>query len=206
MKNSLITKVFQILFPILAISTGLYPLLYLLMGLHLDLLDSKSEEILASTFWNIGFYSHISFGGIALLIGWTGFVKKLRSTNIKAHSIIGKIYIVAALISATSGIYLGFFSNGGLIAATGFISMGLIWFYTTIKAYLSIRSKNVSEHDRMISYSYATCFAGVTFRIWMPFFILLFEDIDTAYKVVAWWSWVPNLYVAHILNKKGSDL
>jgi len=202
MKNSIIKKQLQILLAVLAIAIGLYPLLFLALGMHFDLLDSKSKEILASTFWNIAFYMHISFGGIALLIGWTGFMKNLRSRNIKVHRIIGKIYVISALLSAVAGIYIGFFSNGGLIASTGFISMGIIWFYTTGKAYLFIRVKNILAHEEMMLYSYAICFAGVTFRIWIPFLSFLFEDSDMVYKIVAWWCWIPNLYVAYILNRK----
>jgi len=206
MKNSLVRNTLQILFIVLAIVIGLYPLWFLAMGWHFSLLNLKTQEILTSTFWNIWFYTHISCGGIALLIGWIGFLKSIRFKNIKLHRIIGKIYVITALLSATGGIYIGFFSYGGMIASTGFISMGIIWFYTTLKAFLFIRAKNILEHEKMMIYSYAICFAGVTFRIWMPLLRGLLEDFDMSYKIVAWCCWVPNLYVAYILNRKGSDL
>jgi hypothetical protein len=59
---------------------------------------------------------------------WIGFIKHLRSRNIRAHRIVGKTYVTSVLLSAAGGIYIGFFSNGGLIASIGFISMGIIVF------------------------------------------------------------------------------
>jgi hypothetical protein len=46
------------------------------------LLSQKSAELLSSRIWQIGFYTHIVFGGLALLIGWTQFGEKFREKNI----------------------------------------------------------------------------------------------------------------------------
>jgi len=68
-----ITKGFYFLLAFFAIAIGLYPLKYLLMGFHFDSMDAKNNEWVASIFWDISFYTHITFGGIALLIGWVQF-------------------------------------------------------------------------------------------------------------------------------------
>ncbi|MFT5167375.1 MAG: putative membrane protein [Saprospiraceae bacterium] len=195
-------KVLFVLFSTLAIAIGLYPLFMLFMGLHFDLFNSKSTALLADALWNISFYTHISLGGIALLIGWTGFSKKLRTKNIEIHRNIGKAYIAAVLLSAIGGIYIGFFATGGIITSTGFISLGIIWFFTTWKAYQFAKAKNIIAHRKMMIYSYAACFAAVTLRLWMPLLLIIFNDFDIAYKIVAWLCWVPNLYVAHLIISK----
>lgn len=51
-------------------------------------------------------------------------------------------------------------------------------------------------------YSYATCLAAVTLRIYLPIFISIFGDFNTAYAIVSWLSWVPNLIVAYLINQK----
>jgi uncharacterized membrane protein len=198
-----ISNGFYFLFAVLAISIGLYPLKYILMDAQSGFMNGKNQELITDIIWKINFYIHIIFGGIALIIGWSQFSKKLRLKHIQWHRVIGKIYVISVLLSALSGIYIGFFAMGGIIAATGFVSLGFIWFYTTLKAYLDIRTKNIFEHEKMMIYSYAACFTAVTLRLWLPFLKIVFNDFETAYQVVAWWAWVPNLVVAYyIISKK----
>ena len=195
-----IQKILFFVIAFLAVSIGAYPLTSLMMNYRFPILESKSQELLASIVWNLGFYSHIILGGVALLIGWIQFIKKLRKANLKIHRIIGKIYFVSALVSASSAIFISFSVPGGLIAATGFISLGLIWYYTSLKAYVFIREKRIEEHAKMMIYSYAACFAAVTFRVYQPILNLLFNDFEIAYRTVAWLCWVPNLMVAYLIN------
>ncbi|MBT8263989.1 MAG: DUF2306 domain-containing protein [Eudoraea sp.] len=185
-----------IVFAVLAIAIGLYPLTYFILDREFGLLASKSDVLLSNVIWNIGFYGHILFGGLALLVGWIQFNKKFRNTNLKRHRIIGKIYMIAVLISGTCGIYIGFYATGGIISSIGFISLGVVWLYTTIKAYLAIRSKDVQLHQGFMIYSYAACFAAVTLRIWLPMLTFAFGDFTIAYRIVAWLCWVPNIIFA----------
>ncbi|WP_343523060.1 DUF2306 domain-containing protein [Pedobacter sp.] len=172
------------------------------MDRKFGLLNSKSVELLTNTFWNIGFYTHIIFGGIALLTGWTQFSPKMRNRRMALHRKLGKVYVIAVLLSALAGIYIGFFATGGLISSTGFICLGIIWFYTTLKAYLYIKRGEVEKHQKIMVYSYAACFAAVTLRIWLPILTMLYGNFSKAYLVVAWLSWVPNLLVAYLLTRK----
>lgn len=188
---------------VLAIVIGLYPSLYFLIDRKFGLLSSKSAELLTNTFWNIGFYTHIVLGGIALLIGWTQFSSKLREKHLILHKQIGKIYLIAVLLSSIAGIYIGFFATGGLLCSLGFICLGIAWFYTTLKAYLYIKNKQVEEHQKMMVYSYAACFSAVTLRIWLPLLTMAFDgDFAKAYVIVAWLCWIPNLIVASLIVKR----
>lgn len=195
-----------ILLSILAILVGLYPLSFLWMGVEFDLLNTKSPGLLVDIFWQLGFYCHLIFGGIALLVGWIGFIKKIRTNNIRWHRLVGKIYVISAILSALGGIYIALFATGGIVNSVGFLSLGFIWLYTTGKAYLEIRKKNIIEHQSMMIYSYAACFSAVTLRIWLPLLIYISHDFELAYAIVAWISWIPNLLVAHYLVKKRSEL
>ncbi|WP_299211057.1 DUF2306 domain-containing protein [uncultured Aquimarina sp.] len=195
-------KSIRVIFIILSILIGLYPFIYFFVDRKFGLLSSKSNELLADSLWNIAFYSHIALGGIALLIGWVQFSKRIRSNKLGLHKFLGKVYIISALISGITGIYVAFFATGGIIASLGFIALGIIWVYTTSKAYLNIINGKIHKHQILMYYSQAACFAAVTLRIWLPILSASFGDFIIAYRIVAWLCWVPNLIVAHYLVSK----
>lgn len=198
----MIKKGLWILLVALAIVIGLYPSIYFLVDRKFGLLSSKPNELLANTFWNIGFYTHIILGGIALLIGWTQFSSKIRIRKLTLHKQIGKIYLISVIISSITGVYIGFYATGGLISSLGFIFLGVVWFYTTLQAYLHIKNKEVEQHQKMMIYSYATCFAAVTLRIWLPLLTFIYGDFVKAYVIVAWLCWIPNLIVAYLITRR----
>ncbi len=197
-------KVAWVVFAFLAIGIGLYPAMYLIMPEDEGLLASKSSEVLSNLVWKIGFYGHISFGGLALLTGWSQFSKKIRTKKLQLHRNLGKIYVFSVFVSGICALYIGFFATGGLITALGFIFLGLIWLFTTWKAYTAIKRKDLSLHQGMMIYSYAACFAAVTLRIWLPLLTMAFGEFLIAYKIVAWLCWVPNMIFAHLwVRRKG---
>ena len=53
-------------------------------------------------------------------------------------------------------------------------------------------------------FSYAACFAAVTLRIWLPLLTIAMGESNSAYRIVAWLCWVPNIIVAILIlrNKK----
>ena len=191
------------LFAFLAIAVGLYPGLYLILGRNFGLLGGKSEVLLNDTIWNAAFYGHITLGGLALLIGWIQFSKSLRKKRMSLHRKIGMTYFVSVLISSICGIYIGFFADGGIVSSLGFISLGVIWLYTTSAGLIAIKKGNINKHQTMLIYSYAACFAAVMLRIWLPLLITLHQgEFIPAYRIVAWLCWVPNLIVAYFITKK----
>lgn len=123
MKNTT-NKFAWIVFGTMAMSIGLYPLIYFVIDRKFGLLASKSESLLNNIFWNTGFYGHILFGGLALFIGWVQFSKKFRNTNLLRHRNIGKIYVIAAMISGACGIYIGFHATGVLLHPLGLSVLG----------------------------------------------------------------------------------
>jgi len=195
-------KIIWILFAILAIVVGLYPGFYLFLDRRFGLLSTKSDALLADLCWNTAFYTHIALAGLALLIGWIQFSASFRARNLSLHRLVGKIYVGSALLSSIAGIYIGFFATGGFVSGLGFILLGIIWFYTTLMAYLNIREKKIAAHQKMMIYSYAACFAGAALRLWLPLLIYLTGDFIIAYKIVAWLCWVPNLVLANTIIRR----
>jgi uncharacterized membrane protein len=195
-------KILKTVFPFFAVVIGLYPLLYLIIDRTFGLLQTKADTTLNNIYWNIGFYGHIFLGGIALLIGWIQFYPKFRQERLQLHRRIGKTYVIAALGSAIFGFYIAYFATGGTIAVIGFGLLSILWFYTTVQAFLQIKKGNVIAHEHWMIYSYAACFAAVTLRVWLPILTIVFNDFFIAYKIVAWLCWVPNLFIAKLLIEK----
>jgi hypothetical protein len=189
-------KLGWLIFGFLAIMIGLYPAIYFFIDERFGLLSTKPDALLQNPVWNAGFYTHITLGGVALLIGWTQFSKSLRKNYIRLHRRIGLAYIICVVLSAVAALYISFYATAGPIAATGFAGLGITWLTTTLVAYIKIRSRDIDAHERMMVFSYAACFAAVTLRIWLPLLGILFGEFNTAYRIVAWLCWVPNILVA----------
>ncbi len=200
--NNLSKKIFYPIVSVLSILIGFYPATYFFLEKTFGLLGTKPPELLDNQIWNTSFYGHIILGGLALLIGWVQFSEKLRVKNIALHRKIGKVYMISVLISGICGIYIGFHATGGSFSAAGFISLGIVWLYTTVQGFFSARKGNIAKHQQMMIYSYAACFAAVTLRIWLPILVISMGDFIAAYKVVAWLCWVPNLFVAYLLTRR----
>ncbi|MCP4974706.1 MAG: DUF2306 domain-containing protein, partial [Maribacter sp.] len=121
---------------------------------------------------------------------------------LKVHRNVGKVYIISVLISGLCGIYIALNATGGIIASLGFIGLGIVWLFTTLRAYIAVRNKDLTLHKGYMIYSYAACFAAVTLRIWLPLLNIVFDDFVVAYRIVAWLCWVPNMVFAFFWVRK----
>ncbi len=184
----------------LAIGVGSYPVLYFLTDMSQGMLSSKPESVLNNIVWSFAFNLHIIGGGIALLIGWTQFSRKLRNTYLYIHRAIGKTYVISCTVGGIAALYLAFYATGGVISSLGFGSLAVLWLTTTSKAYFAIRNRSIDTHREWMVRSYALTFAAVTLRIWLPLlqFVVHMEFIP-AYQLISWLCWVPNLIVAELI-------
>lgn len=193
-----------ILFAFLAISVGLYPLIYYIFDMHdKALLASKFPALQADPAWHLAFYTHITFGGIALLTGWSQFSPRLRARYLNTHRWLGRIYLIAVGFASVAALYLSFFATGGIICSTGFGTLALLWLGSAVQAYRSIRRLDIDRHQDWMTINYSLTFAAVTLRIWLPILQnFVFQEFITPYRIVSWWSWVPNLVVALLIIRR----
>lgn len=188
---------------ILATLIAFYPMAYWIAGLNFGLLTQKDPELLASQAYRLFFFTHISFGGLALLTGWMQFVSSFRQKRPAIHRLLGKFYVISVILSGLAGLVVAFKATGGLVSVLGFILLGLVWLTTTIRAWLVAMQKDFAAHEKWMIYSYAACFAAVTLRLLLPLLIILHKgEFEPAYRIVAWLCWVPNLLVAYFLTAK----
>jgi uncharacterized membrane protein len=168
-----------------------------------DFLLTK-QSILHVDAWRISFYVHIGTSIFVLFLGVFQFVKPILTNYPSWHRAAGKMYVLFVLVlSGPSGLVMGFYSNGGIWAKTSFVILSILWWWTTLQAYLKIRKGKVGEHLAYMTRSYALTFSAITLRTYVlvfpHFFILPSREM---YVLVAWLSWIPNLLVAEVLIKK----
>ncbi len=196
-------KVGWFIFVFFAVGVGLYPIIYALIDGKFGLLFSKSDELLANSLWWLAFYLHIGFGGVALLSGWSQFSQKWRRKYLNTHRKLGIVYFIAVMLSGTASIFIAVYATGGPIAKVGFLCLGIVWLVTSVFAFLKVKAGEITEHQKWAIRSYAICFSAVTLRLWLPLFQLgLQMDFFSAYKIIAWLCWVPNLVVAELIIRK----
>ncbi|SFN68038.1 Predicted membrane protein [Chryseobacterium oleae] len=150
------------------------------------------------------FYTHVY---TSIFVLFSGFLAILRKDfGIKnLHRNIGKIYIFLILIlAAPSGIYMGFFANGGFLSKISFVILGFLWWFSTYKAYQSARQKKFKEHKQWMWRSFALSLSALTLRIWKVIIVYLFHPNPMdVYQIIAWLGWIPNiLLIEYLITKK----
>ncbi len=138
------------------------------------------------------FLLHIIGGAIALLVGPFQFSKKLRTRHKGVHKAVGYIYIPAVLAGAIGGISVGFYAFGETVTQAGFITLGFIWIMTLVMAVYAIAKRDFKLHEKWMFVNFSLTFAAVTLRLEL-FPLMLVFDIVTAYQIVSWLCWAPNL-------------
>lgn len=182
----------NVLLFLFAFAIGIASLRYLNFEVR-DILQAR-EEALKQITYQLGFYSHVLLSPIALLLGPFQFMPKFRQKYKKLHRNMGKVYVVACLLGGISGCVVAFYTFGGWLSTIGFFLLGVLWFYTTLQAFLTIRQRKIQHHRVWMHRSYALAWAAVSLRLWLPLLQgVVGLSFVASYQTVAWLCWVPNL-------------
>ena len=142
--------------------------------------------------------THVFAAVLALLIGPLQFWVRLRQGSPSFHRWSGRVYLgLGVLVGGLAGLYMAFHAYGGIASRLGFSGLALGWLYTGMRAYLSIRARDIAAHRAWLIRNYALTFAAVTLRLYVPAAVAFGVTFETAYPVIAWLCWVPNLVFAH---------
>jgi len=139
-------------------------------------------------------YTHVFASVVALVIGPFQLLKKFRSNFKQVHRWLGRIYLLlGVLLGGLSGLILAQYASGGLVARIGFASLAVLWLYTGLRAYLSARRGAIGQHRKWMLRNFALTFAAVTLRLYLPIGMVSGFEFSSAYAVIAWLCWIPNL-------------
>ena len=159
------------------------------------------QDYLHITTWKIAFYIHVFASIFTLIAGFTQFSDFLLQKQRALHRWIGKAYVFNILfINFPSALIMAVYANGQLPSKIAFVTLDVLWFYFTYKAYTEIRKKQVLAHEEFMIRSYALTCTALTLRLWKMILTSTTDlDPNTIYMIDAWLGFVPNLLVAEIL-------
>lgn len=142
-------------------------------------------------------YIHVFSAVLAMALGPLQFSARIRTHYPKVHRWLGRIYLgTGVLIGGLAGLYIAQYAHGGPVSQLGFSVLALLWLYTGLRAYLSVRAGKIAEHRQWMVRNYALTLAAVTLRLYVPASVIAGIEFVVAYQVIAWLCWVPNLVVA----------
>lgn len=145
---------------------------------------------------------HAGAAATALLIGPFQFLQGIRRRWPIVHRWIGRIYVTGCLIGGAAALVLAAGISSGPFASVGFATLGVLWIYVSIQGWITARKRRFQEHRRWMIRSFALTFAAVTLRLDLAVILSLDLDFLSAYRVIAWLSWVPNAICAELYLAK----
>ncbi|QNR87257.1 DUF2306 domain-containing protein [Pedobacter riviphilus] len=177
---------------------------YIPLNSEVSFLQIKQTEVSGIKAYLPIFYIHVYSAIFVLLAGFTQFNPKILAKYPKVHKWLGYLYAgFVLLLAAPSGVFIGWFANGGLIAKTSFVILGVLWFWFTLKAVLLILKRKISDHKKFMYRSFALATSAITLRLWKVILVYLFHPAPMdVYQIIAWLGWIPNLLIAEWLIKR----
>lgn len=147
-------------------------------------------------------FIHVVTGLIATLIGWYQFIPSFRAKNMKAHRIVGKIYMYCIVIAALTAIYLAIVSPGmNVLGKLGFVVVPFVWLSTIAFGYTSIIRKKVMQHQEWMLRNYVVTFFFTIFVILTRFFTPEYIGVtfNEALLFHTWTSWSVPLFITELV-------
>ena len=177
---------------------------YIPLSSEVSFLQIKQTEVSGIKAYLPIFYVHVYSAIFVLLAGFTQFNSKILSRYPKIHKWLGYFYAgIVLFLAAPSGIFIGWFANGGLMAKTSFVILGILWFCFTLNAVLLILKRKITDHKKFMYRSFALAASAITLRLWKVILVYLFHPAPMdVYQIIAWLGWIPNLLIAEWLIKK----
>lgn len=163
-------------------------------------LSIKQTEVTQITCYLPIFYIHVGTSIFALLAGFTQFNSRILANKTHLHRAIGAIYVATIILfAAPSGFFIGCFANGGFYSKLSFIILAVLWFWFTLKAFIAIKNKNVTEHQKFMYRSFALTLSAITLRLWKVILVYLFKPAPMdVYQIIAWLGWIPNIILIEL--------
>jgi Predicted membrane protein (DUF2306) len=152
-------------------------------------------------YFKIAFFTHVFSAIFAIIFGGIQFVTFVRINYKSIHQIVGKLYIgIILLLAGPSGLVLGIYANGGLIAQFSFTILSIIWMVFTFKALLCAKKKDFQSHQSFMIRSYALTLSAISLRLLKLLIVhtVAWPPMDT-YVIVSWASWLMNLLLAELV-------
>lgn len=104
---------------------------------------------------------HTTCGAIALLAGPIQFSSRIRRRYLKFHRTLGIMYVISVFVGAYTGIALA----AGRPGLPGTSMQAAAWIVCTTAAFITARNRQIVQHRRWMTRSYAVTFTFVSSRV-----------------------------------------
>lgn len=165
------------------------------------LYDMKTESA------TVGIGIHFAAGGIILILGCIQLIDSIRVKYIALHRWLGRIYIVASLLTAIGGLLFIFVKGtiGGLIMDIGFVGYGVGMLIAAIETYRHARRKRFDQHRAWAIRLFALAIGSWLYRMDYGFWFLFTDGIGHTSDFhgpfdyfMDFFFYLPNLLVAEV--------
>lgn len=142
-------------------------------------------------------YAHVFGASVAMALGPFQFWGRLRAQRPTLHRWMGRLYLALGVgVGGVSGLFMAFHAFGGVVSQLGFGCLAAGWLVTGVLAYRAIRARDIATHRRWMVRNFALTLGALMLRLYLPGSVASGVAFETAYPVIAWLCWVPNLIVA----------
>jgi uncharacterized membrane protein len=109
---------------------------------------------------------HILPGLLFILLAPFQFSAGFRARHLKAHRIIGRVFLICGLIAGTTALVMSFAipAIGGVNQAAATTLFGALFLFALAKAYIHIRRREIALHREWMIRAYAIGLAVTTIR------------------------------------------
>jgi len=150
----------------------------------IDKADPYWQHIAAFKWWLL---IHGLAGSCALLLGPFQFAQRFRQKHLKAHRVMGRIYVVGTIIVGPVGTYIQYRDQltGSAFSFTyaAFTFAGL-WMITTLIALGLAMKRKIQQHRQWMTRSYTYCLIFLEVRVITG--VAGWDNNDRAVEVVVW--------------------
>ncbi len=152
----------------------------------------------------IAFGAHIVSAGLALLLSPIQLSSRVRARVPRLHRVTGRVVLALIVIAGTSGFLVAWFNVAGPIGTAGFGALAVLWVSFALLGLRAILRRDIAAHRRWMLRTFAMTYAAVTLRLWLLALIPLLGEFRSAYLLVPFLCWVPNLVVVELLLRRTS--
>ena len=127
------------IFALLAIGVGLAAVLPYATFDPANFNNATRRFAIETPLRQLNLYLHAFGGGLALLLGVTQFMTRLRVRRPVLHRWLGRVYLIAVTLAGLSAFVIAPGTRGGLSGEVGLLMLAVLWLITGFMAYRTIR-------------------------------------------------------------------
>lgn len=152
------------------------------------------------------FYAHLTGGGLALLLSPVQLSARVRGRVPRLHRVVGRVVLACIVAAGVAALVVAPRNPAGAIGTAGFGALAVLWIAFAVLGFRAIRRGDVATHRRWMLRTFAMTYAAVTLRLWLIVLVPLTGDFHSAYVIVPFLCWVPNLAVVELLLRRRPDV